>query len=72
MKNSRLKEVEICIYTTTKNMLLEKMAMISQDFSQSLNPVIKIKNQMIEAPIYHKILNKEEALKKSKDIKKLI
>lgn len=69
MRNSNLKSTgKIYIDNKEQYLIGKDVAMISQDFSQSLNPVLKIKTQMIEAPIYHKMLNKNDALKKAKDI----
>lgn len=59
MRNSNLKSTgKIYIDNKEQYLIGKDVAMISQDFSQSLNPVLKIKTQMIEAPIYHKMLNK--------------
>lgn len=41
---------------------------IFQDFSLSLNPVLKIKNQLIEAVIYHKKMKRNLAIEKAKNI----
>ncbi|CAM3179788.1 dipeptide/oligopeptide/nickel ABC transporter ATP-binding protein [Streptobacillus ratti] len=41
---------------------------IFQDFAECLNPVLKIKEQIIEASIYHKRLNKRDAIIKAKKI----
>lgn len=41
---------------------------IFQDFSLCLNPVLKLKEQIIEAVIYHKILSRKEALLKAENI----
>lgn len=61
MKNCKLKyDGKILIDNNEKYTIGKDVAMISQDFSQSLNPVLKVKTQMIEALIYHKILNKKK------------
>lgn len=61
MRNCKLKyEGQILINSNENYIIGKDVAMISQDFSQSLNPVLKIKEQMIEALIYHKVLSKKE------------
>ncbi|CAM3063730.1 ATP-binding cassette domain-containing protein [Streptobacillus felis] len=45
---------------------------IFQDFSLSLNPVLKIKNQLIEAVIYHKKMKRNLAIEKAKNIFKYL
>ncbi|ACZ01391.1 ATP-binding cassette domain-containing protein [Streptobacillus moniliformis] len=43
---------------------------IFQDFAECLNPVLKIKEQIIEASIYHKKLSKKDAIIKAKKVLK--
>ena len=44
------------------------VALIFQDFARSLNPVLKIKDQMLGPLIYHNIYDEKTALKKIEDM----
>lgn len=61
---------DILVGNKKEYILGKDVALIFQDFSKSLNSVIKIKKQMITPLIYHKICDKKEALNKVYEILK--
>lgn len=50
------------------NIEKKDIAIIFQNFDELLNPLMRIDKQIIEYQIYHKLLNREEAIKKAKDL----
>lgn len=44
------------------------ISMIFQDFASCLNPLVKVKNQIIESLIYYDIMNKKNAILEAKKI----
>ncbi len=60
---SKLKVDGIIRYNNIEDI---EIGYIFQDFAECLNPVLKIKNQIIEAVIYHKRLNKKDSIIKAK------
>lgn len=69
LKISKLEKEGIILIDNKENYILGKdVGAIFQDFSLSLNPVLTIKQQMIEGPIYHKLLNKKQAINKAKKL----